>query len=177
MISGNLTRAAEVNQTQSGTYIVDFSVAVNNRRRNPQTGEFEDDPAFVDCTMFDQQGTRQWMVPHMDKGFKVTVSGYITMDKWQDKQTGQNRSKLKVVVRDIEAAWPKRDQGYQPQTASYQQAPVPQQAPMPQPTYQPMPQAAMPAAAQMPQQSVTAPSYQQQMPQQQGGVYDDDLPF
>ena len=51
-ISGNLTRDPELRATASGTQVLSFGVAVNDRRRNPQTGEWEDYPNFVDCTMF-----------------------------------------------------------------------------------------------------------------------------
>ena len=51
-ISGNLTRDAELRCTAGGTQVLAFGVAVNDRRRNPQTGEWEDYPNFVDCTMF-----------------------------------------------------------------------------------------------------------------------------
>ena len=54
-ITGNLTRDPELRVTAGGTQVLSFGVAVNDRRRNPQTGEWEDYPNFVDCTMF---GTR-----------------------------------------------------------------------------------------------------------------------
>ena len=52
IISGNLTRDPELRSTQSGMDVMSFGVAVNDRRRNPQTNEWEDYPNFVDCTMF-----------------------------------------------------------------------------------------------------------------------------
>ena len=55
-ITGNLTRDPELRATAGGTQVLSFGVAVNDRRRNPQTGEWEDYPNFVDCTMF---GTRE----------------------------------------------------------------------------------------------------------------------
>ena len=51
-ITGNLTRDPELRATAGGTQVLSFGVAVNDRRRNPQTGEWEDYPNFVDCTMF-----------------------------------------------------------------------------------------------------------------------------
>ena len=53
-ISGNLTRDPELRATAGGTQVLSFGVAVNDRRRNAQTGEWEDYPNFVDCTMFGQ---------------------------------------------------------------------------------------------------------------------------
>jgi single-strand DNA-binding protein len=52
VISGNLTRDAELRQTANGTSVLGFGVAVNDRRRNNQTGEWEDYANYVDCTMF-----------------------------------------------------------------------------------------------------------------------------
>ena len=56
IISGNLTRDPELRSTQSGMDVMSFGVAVNDRRRNPQTNEWEDYPNFVDCTMFGNRG-------------------------------------------------------------------------------------------------------------------------
>ena len=58
-ISGNLTRDAELRVTASGTQVLGFGVAVNDRRRNPQTGEWEDYPNFVDCTKIGRASCRE----------------------------------------------------------------------------------------------------------------------
>ena len=52
IISGNLTRDPELRSTAGGTSVLGFGVAVNDRRKNQQTGEWEDYPNFIDCTMF-----------------------------------------------------------------------------------------------------------------------------
>ena len=54
-ITGNLTRDPELRATAAGTQVLSFGIAVNDRRKNPQTGEWEDYPNYIDCTMF---GTR-----------------------------------------------------------------------------------------------------------------------
>ena len=159
--AGNLTRDAEVRQTQSGTTTIKFSVAINNRRKNQQTGMHEDDPIFVECTFFDNRGSFQWMVPYLTKGFHVVVSGNLHMSKWEDKQTGQPRSRIDVIARDIDANWPKKQQA--PQTASYAQTPQAYQMQHPQ----------MQPQMQQPQMQ---PQMQQPM-QQQTDVYDDNIPF
>ena len=51
-ISGNLTRDPELRMTAGGTQVLSFGVAVNDRRRNPQSGAWEEYPTFIDCTMF-----------------------------------------------------------------------------------------------------------------------------
>lgn len=97
-ISGNLTRDPELRATASGTQVLSFGVAVNDRRRNPQTGEWEDYPNFVDCTMF---GTRAEAVSrYLSKGSKVAIEGKLRYSSWE--RDGQRRSKLEVIVDDIE---------------------------------------------------------------------------
>ena len=74
-ITGNLTRDPELRATAGGTQVLSFGVAVNDRRRNPQTGEWEDYPNFVDCTMF---GTRAEAVSRfLAKGNKVAIEGKL----------------------------------------------------------------------------------------------------
>lgn len=97
-ISGNLTRSPELRATQGGTSILTFGVAVNDRKRNPQTGEWEDVPNFVDCVLF---GTRAESVgKFLTKGMKVAIEGKLRYSTWESN--GQKRSKLEVVVDDIE---------------------------------------------------------------------------
>ena len=134
-ISGNLTRDPELRATASGTQVLSFGVAVNDRRRNPQTGEWEDYPNFVDCTMF---GTRAEAVSrYLSKGSKVAIEGKLRYSSWE--RDGQRRSKLEVIVDEIE--FMSRGQqgdagGYAPapsygQQGGYAPASAPQQAPAP----------------------------------------------
>lgn len=97
-ITGNLTRDPELRATAGGTQVLSFGVAVNDRRRNPQTGEWEDYPNFVDCTMF---GTRAEAVSRfLAKGNKVAIEGKLRYSSWE--RDGQRRSKLEVIVDEIE---------------------------------------------------------------------------
>ena len=97
-ITGNLTRDPELRATQSGSQVLSFGVAVNDRRRNPQIGEWEDYPNYVDCTMF---GTRAEAVGrYISKGSKVAIEGKLRYSSWE--RDGQRRSKLEVIVDDIE---------------------------------------------------------------------------
>ena len=97
-ITGNLTRDPELRVTAAGTQVLSFGVAVNDRRRNPQTGEWEDYPNFVDCTMF---GTRAESVSRfLAKGHKVAIEGKLRYSSWE--KDGQRRSKLEVIVDEIE---------------------------------------------------------------------------
>lgn len=96
-ISGNLTRDPELRYTQGGTPILGFGVAVNDRRKN-QSGEWVDYPNFVDCTMF---GARAEAVSrYLSKGAKVAIDGKLRYSSWE--KDGQKRSKLEVIVDEIE---------------------------------------------------------------------------
>ena len=105
-ISGNLTRDPEMRGTTGGTSVLSFGVAVNDRRRNQQTGEWEDYPNFVDCVMF---GTRAEAISrYLSKGTKVAIEGKLRWSQWESD--GQRRSKLEVVVDEIELM-SRRDDG------------------------------------------------------------------
>jgi len=100
MLTGNLTRDPELRQTAGGMAVLSFGMAVNDRARNQQTGEWEDRPNFVDCTMFGNRA--QAVSQYIRKGSKVAIEGKLRWSQWQDRQTGANRSKLEVVVDEIE---------------------------------------------------------------------------
>lgn len=163
-ISGNLTRDCQVYEARTGTLVYNFSVAVSNRKRNRETGEWEDVPAYVDCKMFDKTGAFRWMADNLRKGMKVMVGGALDQPRWVDKETGGNRSKLEVIVHELDADWPKRQDATQ---GTAQHAPsAPQYA----------------AAAPQGPQTTNYPSETQTAPQQsptapETGPYDEDIPF
>ena len=98
-ITGNLTRDPELRATAGGTQMLAFGVAVNDRRRNQQTGEWEDVPNFVDCIVF---GSRAEAVSRfISKGSKVAIEGKLRYSAWETKE-GQRRSKLEVIVDEID---------------------------------------------------------------------------
>ena len=99
-ISGNLTREPEVRTTAAGSTIMHFGVAVNDRSKNQQTGQWEDRPNFIDCTMF---GARAESVSRfLRKGAKVAIEGKLRWSQWDDRKTGEKRSKVEVIVDEIE---------------------------------------------------------------------------
>lgn len=100
ILAGNLTRDVEVRRTQSGMPIVSFGIAVNKRRKDPQTGEWGDEPHFFDVVAFGDRWEK--IANYMPKGTKVTVQGELRQSRWQDKQSGQNRSKVEVVAHEVE---------------------------------------------------------------------------
>ena len=111
MISGNLTRDAELRTTQSGTNILSVGVAVNDRRRNAQTGEWEDYANFVDCTLFGRRA--EALQQYLTKGTKVAIEGRLHYSSWEDRNTGQRRSKLDVTIDELEFMSPRNSTGAQ----------------------------------------------------------------
>lgn len=97
-ITGNLTRDPEMRQTNSGMPIMGFGMAVNDRRKNQHTGEWEDYPNYVDCSMFGERAAK--VSQYLAKGSKVSVDGHLRYSSWE--KDGQKRSKLEVVVENIE---------------------------------------------------------------------------
>ena len=116
VISGNLTRDPELRQTAGGLPVLGFSVAVNDRRKNQQTGEWEDVPNFVDCTMFGSRAAS--VAKFLSKGAKVAIEGKLRWSQWE--KDGQKRSKLEVIVDELEFMSRSNDNqaSNQPQDAS-----------------------------------------------------------
>ena len=105
-ISGNLPRDPEIRSTAGGTSVMGFGVAVNERRKNAQTGEWEDYPNFIDCTLFGRRA--EALERYLSKGSKVAIEGKLRWSQWESD--GQRRSKLEVVVDEIELM-SRRDDG------------------------------------------------------------------
>ena len=130
-LSGNLTRDAELRTTQSGGSVCVVGVAVNDRRKNQQTGEWEDYPNFVDCTMFGARAEK--LQPYLAKGTKVSIEGKLRYSSWE--RDGQRRSKLEVVVDELEFMSSRNgnnaNQGYgNGMAAGYAPQPAPMAAPV-----------------------------------------------
>ena len=128
VISGNLTRDPDLRSTASGMPVLGFGVAVNDRRKNQQTGEWEDYPNFIDCTMF---GARAQSVSRfLSKGSKVAIEGKLRWSQWE--RDGQKRSKIEVIVDEIEFMTSRNDAA--PRAAAPMQAvsaaPAPMTAPV-----------------------------------------------
>lgn len=121
-ISGNLTRDPELRVTQGGTAVLGFGVAVNDRRQNKQTGEWEDVPNFVDCAVFGKRADS--LSGRLAKGMKVAIDGKLRYSSWE--RDGQRRSKLEVIVDEIEFMSRAGDSKpkYGPQVAQTQQTPA-----------------------------------------------------
>lgn len=93
MLIGNLTRDPEVRYTPKGTAVTDIGLAVN--RTFSVEGDRREETTFVDITLWGRQA--EIAGQYMKKGRPIYVEGRLQMDTWQDKQTGQNRTRLKIV--------------------------------------------------------------------------------
>lgn len=158
VLTGNLTRDAELMATNGGASVLKFGIA-SNRSIKGANGEWEDVPNFIDCTIFGARA--QSLSSILAKGMKVTIEGELRYSSWTDKD-GNKRSKLEVVAHNI--VLPPRSS--QPASAQpyAQSKPAPAQQTQ---TYQQeqMPNYASAAAYNAPQQA-PAPD-----------VYDEDIPF
>ena len=96
VISGNLTRDAELRNTAAGLPVLSFGMAVNDRRKKAD-GEWEDYPNFVDCTLFGSRG--EWLSERMTKGARVVVEGKLRWSQWE--KDGAKRSKIEVVADEV----------------------------------------------------------------------------
>ena len=95
LLMGNLTRNPELTYTPSQMPICKFGLAVS-RKFKTRAGEDREDVLFVDCTAFDKKA--EVIHQYCTKGKPIFVEGQLKMDTWDDKTTGQKRSKLYVIV-------------------------------------------------------------------------------
>lgn len=115
-ITGNLTRAPELRATQGGTPVLSFGIAVNDRRKNQQTGQWEDEPNFFECVTFGNRATA--LSDILTKGMKVAIAGKLHYSSWE--KDGQKRSKVDIIANEIELMQnrkPQQEQQYQPAAA------------------------------------------------------------
>jgi single-strand DNA-binding protein len=105
MLIGRLTRDPEIRTFSSGGKVASFGFAVNNRKKNPQSGQWEDEPVFLDIEAFNRQTGRQLadqVEQYFKKGSQFYLEGHLRLDQWQDKNDGSKRSKLKIVLDDFQ---------------------------------------------------------------------------
>ena len=95
ILMGNLTRDPEVRYTSSGTAIAKLGIAINRYWSN-KDGQKQEETTFVDVDAFGRQA--ETIGQYLKKGRPIMVEGRLKLDQWDDKQTGQKRSKLGVVL-------------------------------------------------------------------------------
>lgn len=97
VVMGNMTRDIEIRTTPSGKRVANITVAVSERIQ--RGNEWVDEPTFVDITVWEK--TAELVERFGGKGKPILVEGRLRQEKWQDKATGQNRSKMVVVASGI----------------------------------------------------------------------------
>ena len=100
VITGNLTRDPELKSTGSGMAVLKMGVAVNDSRKNQQSGEWEEVPNYIDVVVFGKRG--EAISRFLSKGAKVAIEGKLRWSSWEDKDSGAKRSKIEVIADEIE---------------------------------------------------------------------------
>lgn len=98
-LMGNLTRNPELRKTKTGTSVTELGLALN-RVWSGENGEKQEDVTFVDVTLWGRSAENA--AQYLQKGRAVLIEGRLQLETWQDKQSGQDRSKLKVVADAIQ---------------------------------------------------------------------------
>ncbi|QFI14267.1 single-stranded DNA-binding protein [Borrelia sp. CA_690] len=98
VLSGRLTRDSELSYTESGMAILRFSLA--NNRRMKKNDEWIDYPQYFDCVIFSKRA--ESLNDYLKKGKQVVVSGSLKYESWQDRNTGDKRSKINIFVDNLQ---------------------------------------------------------------------------
>jgi len=148
---GNLTRDPELRVTPKGTAICQFGLAVN-RQYKDDTGAMRDETTFVDIEAWGKQG--ELVAKYLTKGSPAFVEGRLRLDQWEDKTSGQKRSRLKIVLDNVQfLGRPGGGGGGQPAAAPAGAA-VEDAAPAAEPSSVPPPRPSAKPAAVPPQENV-----------------------
>lgn len=99
ILVGNLTRDPELRYTPKGMAIAKIGLAVN-RNWTSESGEKKEEVTFVDVDIFGR--TAENVAQYMKKGRPILIEGRLRLDQWDDKQTGQKRSRLGVVAETVQ---------------------------------------------------------------------------
>ena len=114
ILVGRLTRDPETRAFPSGGMVAKFGFAVTNRKKNSQTGQWEDEPMFIDVEVFNrgEMGKLADLVrDRCRKGSQLMLEARLHLDQWDDKQSGQKRSKHKLIADSIQLLDARTDGG------------------------------------------------------------------
>jgi single-strand DNA-binding protein len=100
VITGNLTKDPELRHTGGGTAVCELRVAVNSRRKNGQTGEWEDKPNYFDVVVWGAQGEN--CANYLSKGRPVAVEGRLDWSEWEAKDGSGKRQKVQIVANSVQ---------------------------------------------------------------------------
>ena len=96
-LGGNLTRDIEIKQTQSDTTVATCGIAVSERKKSGS--EWVEQPIFMDVTIFGKLADR--CAQYLKKGDTVFITGRLSQDTWNDKDTGAKRTKINLIAQDV----------------------------------------------------------------------------
>jgi len=125
---GRLTRDPQLRYTPSGMAVADVGIAVNRFRRGQEGQAPQEETCFLDITVWGKQAENA--TEYLSKGSQVFIEGFLRLDTWDDKKTGEKRSKLKIVAERVQyldsrgAARPAGDAG--PKGAPAKPGPAPE---------------------------------------------------
>jgi single-strand DNA-binding protein len=114
MLIGRLTRDPEVRTFSNGGKVANFGFAVNNRKKNQTTGEWEEEPCFLDLKAFNRETGRKLadlVEQYLHKGNLAYIEGHLVFEQWEDKNGGGKRQAVKIVVDDVQFLEPRADGG------------------------------------------------------------------
>src|SRR5258708_4057160 len=137
ILAGNLTRDPEMRYTPKGMAIASFGLAVNRTWRDAESGDLKEEVTFVDIDVFGKSA--EAVAQYMKKGRPILVEGRLKLDTWDDKQTQQKRSKMKVVAESFQFLGDRPEGGGAPWEAPRATSRPPQAAPGPASTAESMP--------------------------------------
>lgn len=98
-VSGNLTQDAELRATAGGMAVLRFRLAVSERRKNPQTGQWGDVPNYFSVTVFGKRG--EALAQYLPKGKHVTVSGALRWHEWM-QDDGARREAVEIIADQVD---------------------------------------------------------------------------
>ena len=99
-ITGNLTRDPKLTSFDSGSSVCELRVAVNTRRKNSETGEWEDKPNYFDVKVWNKRGVA--CSEHLEKGSGVAVQGRLDWHEWEAKDGSGKRQKVELLASDVQ---------------------------------------------------------------------------
>ena len=120
MLIGNLTRDPEIKYTPKGSAVADIALAVN-RNYTLENGEKREETTFVDIVLWGRLA--EIAGEYLKKGRPVYIEGRLQLDSWDDKQTGQKRTKMRVVGEGLQLLGSRGDGGGEPGGGSSHSAP------------------------------------------------------
>ena len=105
MLIGRLTRDPEIKTFGNGGKVANVGFAVNNRKKNKESGEWEDVPVWIDLKVFNRETGRKMadlVESSLKKGQQVYVEGHLVLEEWTGKEDGKKASKMVVYVDDFQ---------------------------------------------------------------------------